>query len=37
MLSHVLAKRKHLAIQTLAEALEKVGYGLHIAPLPDPV
>jgi hypothetical protein len=37
MLSHVLAKRKNLAIQTLAEALEKIGYSIHIAPIPDSV
>jgi PAS domain-containing protein len=35
MLSHVLAKRKHLAVDTLAKALEKVGYTLHIVPLPE--
>jgi hypothetical protein len=35
MLSHVLAKRKHLAIDTLADALARIGYALHIAPLPD--
>ena len=34
MLSHVLARRKHLAIDTLYSALEKVGYTLHISPLP---
>ena len=34
MLSHVLAKRKHLAVDTLAEALGRIGYALHIAPLP---
>jgi hypothetical protein len=33
MLSHVLARRKHLAINTLSEALEKVGYTIHITPL----
>lgn len=33
MLSHVLARRKHLAIDTLYTALEKVGYTLHIGPL----
>jgi hypothetical protein len=33
MLSHVLARRKHLAIDTLSSALEKVGYTLHIGPL----
>ncbi len=36
MLSHVLARRKHLAIDTLAEALAKVGYTIHIAPLSEP-
>jgi hypothetical protein len=34
MLSHVLAGRKNFAIHTLAEALAKIGYALHIAPLP---
>jgi hypothetical protein len=33
MLSHVLARRKHLAIDTLEAALRRIGYGLHIAPL----
>lgn len=33
MLSHVLARRKHLAIDTLNAALAKVGYTVHIAPL----
>ncbi len=32
MLSHVFAKRKHLAVDTLEEALSKVGYRLHIVP-----
>jgi len=32
MLSHVLARRKHLAIDTLAEALERIGYTIHIMP-----
>jgi hypothetical protein len=35
MLSHVLAKRKNLGIQTLADALTKVGYTIHISPLPE--
>ena len=35
MLSHVLAKRKNLAIDTLAEALGKIGYAIHILPQPD--
>lgn len=36
MLSHVLARRKHLAIDTLADALAKVGYTIHIVPLTEP-
>ena len=35
MLSHVLAKRKNLAIGTLAEALAKVGFAIHITPMAD--
>jgi hypothetical protein len=35
MLSHVLAGRKNFAINTLDEALRKIGYTLHIAPLAD--
>jgi hypothetical protein len=35
MLSHVLAKRKHMSIQSLASALAKVGYTIQIAPIPD--
>jgi hypothetical protein len=35
MLSHVLSKRKHLGIQTLAQALAKIGYSIHIAPVPQ--
>jgi len=34
MLSHVLARRKHLAIDTLIEALNSIGYDLRIRPLP---
>lgn len=34
MLSHVLAGRKHLAIDTLSQALERIGYRLQIAPRP---
>jgi hypothetical protein len=34
MLSHVLSKRKNLAIDTLADALARVGYTLHIAEAP---
>jgi hypothetical protein len=33
MLSHVLAGRKHLAIDTLSEALAKVGYRINIVPV----
>jgi len=32
MLSHVLAGRKNLAINTLEESLQRIGYSLHIAP-----
>jgi hypothetical protein len=35
MLSHVLARRKHLALDTLTEALNRIGYTLHIAPLAE--
>jgi hypothetical protein len=34
MLSHVLNKRKHLAIDTLADALARVGYAIHITAAP---
>jgi hypothetical protein len=34
MVSHVLRGRKHLAIDTLENALRRIGYGLHIRPLP---
>ena len=33
MLSHVLAGRKHLAIDTLAEALGRIGFTLQIMPV----
>jgi len=33
MLSHVLARRKHLSIETLTDALGKIGYSLQIMPL----
>ena len=33
MLSHVLAGRKHLAIDTLAEALGRIGFTLKIMPV----
>jgi hypothetical protein len=32
MLSHVLAKRKHMSIQSLTEALARVGYTIQIMP-----
>lgn len=35
MLSHVLAKRKDFGIQTLADALAKIGYTIHITPLSE--
>jgi hypothetical protein len=34
MLSHVLARRKDLSLETLARALERVGYRLQITPAP---
>jgi hypothetical protein len=34
LLSHVLAGRKHLSVPTLIQALERIGYVLHIAPAP---
>lgn len=36
MLSHVLSRRKHLAVDTLAAALERVGYALRVVPLKRP-
>jgi len=35
MLSHVLAKRKHMSIQSLTEALARVGYTIQIMPTPN--
>ena len=35
MLSHVLAGRKNLSIGALTDALAKVGYTIHITPLPE--
>jgi hypothetical protein len=35
MLSHVFAKRKHLAIDTLSDALAKIGYTIHITQMPE--
>ena len=32
MLSHVLARRKHLSIDALTDALAKIGYRLRILP-----
>jgi hypothetical protein len=32
MLSHVLAGRKDLSLATLTQALERIGYALHITP-----
>jgi hypothetical protein len=34
MLSHVLAGRKDFALDTLTEALAKIGYGLPFLPAP---
>lgn len=33
LVSHVLAKRKHLAIDTLSDALKRIGYSLQIVPV----
>ena len=33
MLSHVLSKRKHLSVERLNDALERIGYGIRIAPM----
>ena len=33
LVSHVLARRKHLAIDTLTGALERIGYRLQIVPI----
>ena len=35
MLSHVLAKRKHLSIDTLSDALANIGYAIQITQMPD--
>jgi hypothetical protein len=35
MLSHVLARRKHLSIESLMQALTRIGYTLRIAPCHD--
>lgn len=35
MLSHVMAGRKNLGIETLSDALKRIGFTLQIAPLPD--
>ena len=35
MLSHVLAKRKNLGIETLSDALAKIGYTISIVPMTD--
>ncbi len=35
MVSHVLARRKHLAIDTLTQALRRIGCALHIVPVDD--
>jgi hypothetical protein len=35
MLSHVLAKRKNLSIQSLSDALAKIGYTIQLTQIPD--
>ena len=37
MLSHVLAHRKHLAVDTLTEALERIGYEMQFVPIKESV
>lgn len=37
MLSHVLARRKHLSIEAISEALCKIGYRIHIEPISEMV
>ncbi len=37
MLSHVLARRKHMSIETLADALHRIGFRLRITEGPIPV
>ncbi len=32
MLSHVLARRKHMSIETLVRALDRIGYDLQLTP-----
>jgi hypothetical protein len=36
MLSHVLAGRKHIAIDTFSDALSRIGYALKIVPQTGP-
>ena len=33
MICHVIAHRKHLAVDTLTDALERIGYELKITPI----
>lgn len=33
MLSHVLSRRKNLSVESLNDALERIGYGIQIRPL----
>ena len=35
MVSHVLARRKHLALDTLTKALRRIGCQIHIVPAPE--
>ena len=34
MLSHVLARRKHMSIETLVQAMHRIGYEVRITPRP---
>jgi hypothetical protein len=35
MLSHVLARRKHMSMETLVRALDRIGYDLRVVPRAD--
>ena len=35
LLSHVMARRKHLSMSSLTDALHRIGYALHIGPAPQ--
>jgi hypothetical protein len=37
MLSHVLARRKHLSMEALTDALSRIGYAIHLVPRSEEV